>query len=71
MVVDNAPINVYNLSMENVESYIYMEQHVPGQINTTKNNGRGGGILLWQIPGSIQKATLPSARRDRFVIPLG
>ena len=44
---------------------------VPGQINTTKNHGMVGDLLLWQIPGSLQKATLPSATTDRCVIDFG
>ena len=49
MVVDNIPFNVYNLSMENVEGYIYTKQHYilkDKYINTTKNHGMVSGLLL-------------------------
>ena len=60
MVVDNTPINVNNLLIENVQGYVYLGQHYvrpqikePGQRDTTKNHGRLGGIR--QTPGYLQK----------------
>ena len=62
MVVDNTPINVNNVLIENVPGYVYLGQHYslrepqgkePGQRDTTKNHGRLGGIR--QTPGYLQK----------------
>ena len=59
MVVDNIPINVNNVLIENVQGYVYLGQHYslkekePGQRDTTKNHGRLGGIR--QTPGYLQK----------------
>ena len=59
MVVDNTPINVNNVLIENVPGYVYLGQHLqpqgkePGQRDTTKNHGRLGGIF--QTPGYLQK----------------
>ena len=62
MVVDNTPINVNNMLIENVQGYVYLgplqpQGKEPGQRDATKNHGRLGGIR--QTPG--YKATLPSA----------
>ena len=59
MVVDNTPINVNNVLIENVEGYVYLGQRnslkgkEPGQRYTTKNHDRLGGIH--QTPGYLQK----------------
>ena len=58
MVVDNTPINVNNVLIENVPGYVYLGQQQPqgkepGQRDTTKNHGRLGGIR--QTPGYLQK----------------
>ena len=57
MVVDNTPINVNNVLIENVPGYVYLGQQPqgkePGQRDTTKNHGRLGGIR--QTPGYLQK----------------
>ena len=60
MVVDNTPINVNNVLIENVPGYVYLGQHYvqpqgkePGQGDTTKNHGRLGDIR--QTPGYLQK----------------
>ena len=60
MVVDNTPINVNNVLIENVQGYVYLGQYTlqpqgkePGQRDTTKNHGRLGGIR--QTPGHLQK----------------
>ena len=59
MVVDNTPININNVLIENVQGYVYLGQHYslkgkePGQRDTTKNHGRLGGIR--QTPGYLQK----------------
>ena len=50
MVVDNTPINVNNVLIENVEGYVYLGQHYS---IGTKNHGRLGGIC--QTPGYLQK----------------
>ena len=58
MVVDNTPINVNNVLIENVPGYVYLGQRTlqpqgkePGQRDATKNHGRLGGIR--QTPGYI------------------
>ena len=60
MVVDNTPINVNNVLIENVPGYVYLGQHYSlnennqdKDIYTTKNHGRLGGIH--QTPGYLQK----------------
>ena len=58
MVVDNTPINVNNVLIENVEGYVCLGQHYSlkeesGQRDTTKNHVRLGGIR--QTPGYLQK----------------
>ena len=58
MVVDNTPINVNNVLIENVQGYVYLGQHYtqgkePVQRDATKNHGRLGGIR--QTPGHLQK----------------
>ena len=56
MVVDNTPINVNNVLIENVQHYVTTLQpqgKEPGQKDTTKNPGRLGGIR--QTPGYLQK----------------
>ena len=60
MVVDNTPINVNNVLIENVPGYIRVlgttlqpQGKEPGQRDTTKNHGRLGGIR--QTPGYLQK----------------
>ena len=59
MVVDNTPINVNNVLIENVQGYVYLGQQLqpqgkePGQRDTTKNHDRLGGIR--QTPGYLQK----------------
>ena len=54
MVVDNTPININNVLIENVQGYVYLGQgKEPGQRDTTKNHGRLGGIR--QTPGYLQK----------------
>ena len=57
-VVDNTHINVNNVLIENVQSYVYLGQlqpqgKEPGQRYTTKNHGRLGGTC--QTPGYPQK----------------
>ena len=45
MVVDNTPINVNNVLIENVEGYVYLGQHYSlKENNQDKNHGRLGGI---------------------------
>ena len=63
MVVDNTPINVNNVLVENVHAYVYVVQHYSlkkknpgGQRDTTKNHGRLGGIR--QTPWYIFKRNL-------------
>ena len=55
MVVDNTPINVNNVLVENVPGYVDLgpQGKEPGQRDTTKNHGRLGGIR--QTPGYLQK----------------
>ena len=61
MVVDNTPINVNNVLIENVQGYVYLgvgttlqpQGKEPGQRDTTKNHGRLGGIR--QTPGYLQE----------------
>ena len=58
MVVDNTPINVNNVLIENVEGYVYLGQHYrlknqDKEILVTKNHGRLGSIC--QTPGYLQK----------------
>ena len=54
MVVDNAPINVNNVLIENAQGYVYLcTGKEPGQRYATKNHGRLGGIR--QTPGYLQK----------------
>ena len=52
MVVDNTPINVNNVLIENVTT-LQPQGKEPGQRDTTKNHGRLGGIR--QTPGYLQK----------------
>ena len=60
MVIDNTPINVNNVLIENVQGYTCIWDNIiqpqgkePGQRDTTKNHGRLGGIR--QTPGYLQK----------------
>ena len=59
MVVDNPPINVNNVLIENVQrlrvlgTTLQPQGKEPGQRDTTKNHGRLGGIC--QTPGYLQK----------------
>ena len=58
MVVDNTPINVNNVLIENVEGYVYLGQRYSLRENNqdkeiTKNHGRLGGIR--QTPGYLRK----------------
>ena len=60
MVVDNTPINVNNVLIENVPGYVRVlgttlqpQGKEPRQRDTTKNHGRLGGIR--QTPGYLQK----------------
>ena len=58
IIVDNAPIHVNNVLVENIQWYVLgttlqLQGHEPGQIYTTKNHGRLGGIS--QTPGYLQK----------------
>ena len=57
MVVDNTPINVNNVLIENglrvLGTTLQPQGKEPGQTNTTKNHGRLGGIR--QTPGHLQK----------------
>ena len=60
IVVDNTPINLTNVLIENVEGYMYTwgnntasRKRTRGQRDTTKNHRRLGGIR--QTPGYLQK----------------
>ena len=59
MVVDNTPINVNNVLIENDQGYMYLGTTLQpqgkdsGQRHTTKNHGRLGGIC--STPGYLQK----------------
>ena len=60
MIIDNIPINVNNVLIENVQGYVYLGQHYmypqgkePGQRDTTNNHGRLGGKR--QTSGYLQK----------------
>ena len=60
MVVDNTPINVNNVLIENVPwrlrvlgTTLQPQGKEPGQRDTTKNHSRLGGIR--QTPGYLQK----------------
>ena len=58
MVVDNTPINVNNVLIENGQGYVLgttlqPQGKEPGQRDTAKTHGRLGGIR--QTPGYLQK----------------
>ena len=57
IVVDNTPINVNNVLIENTEGYVYLGQHYSLKVknqgrDTTKNHARLDGIR--QTPGYLQ-----------------
>ena len=68
MVVDNTAIDMNNVLVEDIESYVIgtTQQHQgkePGQRDTTKNRGRLGGIR--QTPGCLpQQPCHPSEDTD-------
>ena len=64
MVVDNTPINVNNVLIENVSGYVYLGQYYSIK---EKNQDKGYNEESWQAgrhtpnTGISSKATLPSA----------
>ena len=64
MVVDNTPINVNNVLIENVQGYVYLGQHyTSGKITRTKRYSEESWQAGQHTPntGIYSKATLPSA----------
>ena len=69
MVVDNTPINVNNVLIENVPGYVYLGQHYTASRKRTRT--KRYNEESWQAgrhtpnTGISSKATLPSAWRDK------
>ncbi len=74
MVVDNTPINVNNVLIENVPGYVYLGQHYSLKEKnqdkeiTTKNHGRLGGIR--RTPGYLQKQPCHLPEETGFTTPV-
>ena len=69
MVVDNTPINVNNVLIENVPGYVYLGQHYSlkekNQDKEIQRRIMAGWAASTPNTGISPKATLPSAWRDR------
>ena len=65
MVVDNTPINVNNVLIENVQGYVYLGQHYSLKENNQDKQIQRRIMAGWagytKNTGTSSKATLPSA----------
>ena len=74
MVVDNTPINVNNVLIENVQGYLYLGQNTTASRKRTRT--KRYNEESWQAgrhtpnTGISSKATLPSALRDMCTTPV-
>ena len=55
MVVDNTPINVNNVLIENVQGYVYLGQHYSLKENNQDKESWQAGRGIRQTPGYLQK----------------
>ena len=74
MVVDNTPINVNNVLIENVQGYVYLGQHYSLKEKNQDKEMQRRIMAFWTAYAKHQdvssKATLPSAWRDRCTTPV-
>ena len=71
MVVDNTPINVNSVLLENGEGYVYLGQHY--SLNEKNKEIQRSIMADWAAyanTGISSKATLPSARRYMCTTPV-